>query len=251
MGSGEPLIILHGIFGSSDNWVTVGKKFSERFRVYLVDQRNHGRSPHAREFNYDVLSQDLLDFMKLQNLEKAIVLGHSMGGKTAMRFALDHTEMVDKLIIVDIAPKTYDVSHDHILEGLNAIEIKTISSRGEADKQLSQYVGEAAVRQFLLKNLSRAPSGGFEWKLNLPVITSNIDKIGEEISSTGNYKKPTLFIRGEKSPYIQDKDLDLIHHLFPKAKIETIAGSGHWVHADAPDKFCQIVTNFLEANPLA
>jgi esterase len=244
MGQGQPLVILHGLFGSSDNWLSIGKVLAEHYHVYLVDQRNHGQSPHSDIFSYDAMATDLEGFFEDVGLNKALLMGHSMGGKTAMLFTTRHPEKVEKLIVVDIAPKDYPVHHDTILDGLNALALDSLQSRNEADALLSHYVPELGVRQFLLKNLARTDKG-FEWKINLPVITASIDIIGEGLDEGDHYEGPVLFIDGEKSNYIKEGDAPLIHAHFPKANIVTIRGAGHWVHAEKPEEFLQTVQTFL------
>jgi len=247
LGEGKPLIILHGLFGSLDNWLTIAKELTENhnYKVYLVDQRNHGHSPHSDEFNYGAMAEDLNEFIEEHGIENPSILGHSMGGKTAMKFALNHADKWDKLIVVDISPKAYPVHHDVILEGLNAIDVHNLKSRGEADKQLAEHISDFGTRQFLLKNLSRRKEGGFEWKINLPVIEKNIEIIGEGMEEQLAIEKDVLFIRGEKSDYIKDEDNILIVQHFPNSKIETIKGAGHWVHAEQPEALLNTVTDFL------
>jgi esterase len=244
MGAGQPIIVLHGLFGSSDNWLTIGKALSEKYKVYLLDQRNHGQSPHHDEFNYHVMASDLEEFIREQEIKNPIIIGHSMGGKTAMQYAVNHPEEWIKLCVVDIAPRAYPVHHDSILKGLNALNLVNLSSRNEADKALAEYVQEPGVRQFLLKNLNR-DSNGFSWKINLPVITDNIEIIGEGLSGKLTEIKPVLFIRGENSNYIKDDDFILIDQCFPNAAVETIENAGHWVHAEQTDRFMETLTNFL------
>lgn len=244
LGEGQPLIILHGLFGSLDNWLSIGKELADHYKVYLVDQRNHGNSPHSDEFNYTVMAEDLHGFIQEHKLENPIIVGHSMGGKTAMKFALNYTELWDKLVVVDISPKSYPVHHDTILEGLSSINVGNLDSRKEADEQLSEYIDDFGTRQFLLKNLSRK-NGGFEWKMNLNVIKDNIEIIGEGMEEQLAIEKDVLFIRGEKSDYIKDKDSILIVQHFPNAAIETIEDAGHWVHAEQPEKFLKVLMKFL------
>jgi esterase len=246
LGQGHPLIILHGLMGSSDNWLTQSKILAEQYHVYMVDQRNHGRSFHSDEFDYKVLTEDLRHFIEKHVMGKPIILGHSMGGKTAMNFAVRYPDFLSKLIVVDIAPKAYPVHHDSIIEGLNAIPINTLQSRDEADKILSQFVPEADVRQFLLKNLSRKPEGGFSWKINLPVIDKNLEKISEGMQYEGTYAGPSLFVRGSKSKYVLDEDRATIKTLFPASTLVTM-DTGHWVQAEKPVEFVEIVKNFLKA----
>ncbi len=242
-GQGEPLIILHGLFGSSDNWYTHAKTFATHFKVYLVDQRNHGQSPHSDEFDFKALTLDLEEFIAEHNIEKPIILGHSMGGKTAMNFAVKNPDKLSKLVVVDIVPKYYPVHHDQILEGLEAINIQTLASRNEADQILSQYVPEPDVRQFLLKNLSRTENG-FEWKINISGIDKNIENIGADMQYPGTYDGPALFVKGAKSNYYKPGDEATITKIFPKAVIETI-DTGHWVQAEKPQEFAQMVLSFL------
>lgn len=245
-GHGQPFIILHGLMGSSDNWLPQAKMLSDQYHVYSVDQRNHGQSPHDKAFNYKELANDLKDFIQQHKLEKPIILGHSMGGKTAMNFAVANPEMIDSLIVADIAPKYYKVHHQTIINGLKSIPIDTIKTRAEADQVLSEYVPEEDVRQFLLKNLSRKAEGGFSWKINLPVIEKNLEDIGQDIQFEGTFDGPTLFIRGAKSSYVKDEDRDRIKQLFPKTTLVTM-DTGHWVQAEKPQEFVEVVRNFLNA----
>lgn len=244
LGQGQPMIILHGIFGSSDNWLTQAKLFSSHYRVITVDQRNHGQSPHDSEFSYPAMVKDLSDFIEEHRLENPIVIGHSMGGKVAMNFAVAHPEKPEKLIVVDISPKPYNLEHYVIIEGLKAIPINTITSRNEADAALADFVPEPDVRQFLLKNLQRKPEGGFTWKLNLPVIDRNLSKIGYDLEFQGKFEKPTLFIRGGKSKYVKDEDMTRIKEVFPLAALKTL-DTGHWVQAEKPREFTETVMNWL------
>ncbi|TRX62783.1 alpha/beta fold hydrolase [Fulvivirga sp. M361] len=244
LGEGKPLIILHGLFGSSDNWLSVGKVLAEKYKVFLVDQRNHGQSPHSDEFNYTVMADDLQGFIDQQGIMEPDILGHSMGGKTAMKFAIKYPELWQKLIVVDIGPKYYPVHHRTILDGLASIDLTSVASRGEADKQLANYVPHPGVRQFLLKNLARNENG-FQWKINLPVIDRNIEIIGEALTDTYATDKDVLFIRGALSDYISDSDNTLIKTIFPSSSIATVDGAGHWVHAEKPQELLQLVLNFL------
>jgi pimeloyl-ACP methyl ester carboxylesterase len=187
---------------------------------------------------------DLKEFIDDKNLRQPVVLGHSMGGKTAMNFALAHPDSLSKLIVVDIAPRYYDLEHYTILKGLNAIAIDTLASRNEADEALAAYVPEVDVRQFLLKNLQRKAEGGFSWKINLPLITQQLANIGVDLQYTGKFDKPTLFIRGRRSNYVRDNDLDRIKEVFPQASLETME-TGHWVQAERPQEFVDLVMNWL------
>ncbi|REE01674.1 alpha/beta fold hydrolase [Marinoscillum furvescens] len=244
-GTGHPLFVLHGVFGSSDNWQTHGKALAEHFTVYLIDQRNHGNSPHSEEMTYEAMAEDLKKLMDDEGLSSIYVLGHSMGGKTAMTFATSYPEAVDKLIVVDIAPKYYPPHHSQIFEGFHSVQLDSIGSRKEADEQLSKVIKEAGVRMFILKNLSRDESNNFVWKLNLPVIESNIQKIGEGLVDGASFSGPTLFIGGGASDYIQESDHDLIKDHFPDATIKMVPGAGHWVHAEKPKELGELVMDFL------
>ncbi|MEM9859281.1 MAG: alpha/beta fold hydrolase [Bacteroidota bacterium] len=244
LGKGQPLIILHGLFGASDNWLSIAKVLSEHFKVYLIDQRNHGQSPHDDEFSYPAMAEDLKTFIEQHKIDNPVILGHSMGGKTAMQFALDNQDAFEKLIVVDIGPKAYPVHHRTILDGLLSINLSTLASRGEADKQLSEYIPELGVRQFLLKNLGRGPNG-FEWKVNLPVINDKIEIIGRGTEGKLENDKEVLFIRGANSNYILDEDVELIDQTFPTARLETVENAGHWVHAEKPQEVIDLVLSFI------
>ncbi len=244
-GAGQPIVIMHGIFGSSDNWLTQAKILSEKYRVILVDLRNHGQSPKDDAFDYQVMVSDMEQFMQDLQLKDPIVIGHSMGGKVAMNFAVAHPDKLSRLIVVDISPRPYNLEHYVILDGLNAIPIDTLASRNEADEILVPFVPEADVRQFLLKNLQRKPEGGFAWKLNLPVITKNLPKIGYDLQFKGTFDKPTLFIRGGRSKYVRGEDMARIQEVFPLAQLETL-DTGHWVQAEKPQEFVKVVMDWLE-----
>jgi esterase len=244
-GQGKPLIILHGLLGSSDNWHTLGKLFGEIFSVYLVDQRNHGRSPHNDEFNYKALTEDLEEFITENKIDKPSIIGHSMGGKTAMNFAVKSPESVDKLIVVDIVPKNYVVRHDRLIEGMKAIPLEEITSRDEADAALAGYEPDPAVRQFLLKNLSRNSVGKFAWKVNLPAVDQHLQEIGESMIYKGEFEGPTMFIHGRKSNYFEPGDEQLIKKIFPKAQF-VMLDTGHWVQVEKPQEFAQTVLDFLK-----
>lgn len=245
MGQGAPLIILHGLFGTLDNWQTLGKYLSEHFTVFLIDQRNHGRSPHVEHQDYPSMAADLHAFMEQQGIYTSHLLGHSMGGKTVMEFALEYPDQVDKLIVVDIAPKTYSGGHDQIFKALFAVDLQAIHSRQEAETILRSYIPEDGVIQFLLKNLSRDKTGGFEWKMNLPVLHQYYPEILAAPVAKGYFTGETLFIRGGKSDYIQDADLPAVRSYFPNFKLETVPNAGHWVHAEAPEALLKLVQEFL------
>lgn len=247
MGEGQALIILHGVFGTSDNWQTFAKQLTNEYQVFLLDQRNHGLSPHSDEFDYHVMAEDLREFIDAHQLKNPVVLGHSMGGKVAMFFATKYPEKFDKLIVVDIAPRAYPVHHQKILEALGAVKIDELSNRKEAEDQMKPIIADAGIRQFLLKNLKREDNDRFSWKLNLPVISRNIERIGEPVDDRQTVEKPVLFVGGEKSDYIREEDHTLIQEIFPQARIVTIPGAGHWVHAEQPKLLLEEVARFLEA----
>jgi len=261
MGEGPPLIILHGLYGSSDNWLNIGKKLADSHQVYLPDQRNHGRSPHSDTHTYPAMRDDLLAFMDREGLDKATVLGHSMGGKTAAYLAVSHPERLNRLIVVDIAPTGYPrisesnpqaLTHLNITNALYNLDTSQIQTLKEADQLLAESIPYMQVRQFLLKNLKRdKETGRFKWLLNvgairdqLPAIMDglNPDEFGESDRITSI---PTLFIKGGKSPYIQEQHFDPIHRIFPRAQIKTIEGAGHWVHAEKRGEFLEVVREFL------
>lgn len=243
LGSGEPLIILHGLFGALDNWMTLAKKLSEDFEVFLVDERNHGQSPHAIEFNYDVMADDLYEFMNEHQIIDPIVLGHSMGGKTAMQFAMNYPAKIEKLIVVDIAPKAYPVHHRQIIDGLLSLDFDSIKSRKEADNQLSEFIEIPAIRQFLLKNLYWESKEKLAFRFNLPVINQNIEVIGEALQNVKTFNKPTFFVRGIQSNYITEKDYENIKNIFPQAQIELL-NCGHWIHAEKPQELYNLILSF-------
>ncbi|HGY57430.1 MAG TPA: alpha/beta fold hydrolase [Caldithrix abyssi] len=247
LGKGQPLIILHGLFGMSDNWMSIARRLAERYTVFLLDQRNHGHSPHSDEFNYDVLLDDLHRFIVGQNLSQVRLIGHSMGGKVAMRYALNFSSRVEKPVVVDIAPKTYTHPHFKLFfEALFAIHPERLTSRKEADDILAQKIPQPAIRQFLLKNLVRGKDGRFRWRIHLKAIYLNLPKIMEGLRDIRVFDKPALFLRGGRSDYILDGDFSLIYKWFPMARIETIPQATHWLHADAPEEFCSHLEKFYD-----
>jgi esterase len=241
----QPLIIIHGLFGSLDNWLTIAKAFANNRRIFLIDQRNHGKSPHSDDFSYQEMASDLKEFIHHNNLKNVSILGHSMGGKTAMLFASLHPTMIEKLIIVDIGPKYYPPHHKTIINALTSLDLSTLKSRGEADKEIAKSIKDSGIRQFLLKNLGRNEHKEFEWKINLPVIVKNIENVGEGLSISSHFNGSTLFIRGDRSDYILDEDVDEIQEQFPNSQLLTIQGAGHWVHAEQPEALYNAITNFL------
>ncbi|MEZ4803282.1 MAG: alpha/beta fold hydrolase [Gelidibacter sp.] len=247
LGQGKPFIFLHGFLGMSDNWKTLGTKFSELgYETHLIDQRNHGRSFHSEVFNYDVMVEDLKAYIDEHKLKNIILLGHSMGGKTAMAFAVEYPELVEKLIIADISPRYYPTHHDDILKGLSSLNFDILKSRGEAEDILKQYVPDFGTRQFLLKNLYWETKEKLALRLNLEALKENVNEVGEALPMHSKFEKDTLFLRGDRSEYISLQDQGIIKTHFPKAKIETISNAGHWLHAENPTDFFEAVSNFIK-----
>ena len=247
-GHGHPLIILHGLFGSGDNWYTLSNFFAEKFKVYTVDQRNHGRSPHSDIFNYHVMAEDLNNLMIHEGISSTYLLGHSMGGKTAMQFAVTHPEKVDKLVVVDIAPKAYSAQHDKIFDAMFALKLKSYKTRSELDTALAEHINDFPVRQFLLKNITRDEDGEFKWKIDIHAIRKNYENINAAVEATQPFEKPTLFIKGGKSAYVREEDIPQIKSIFPRAEFAAVENAGHWVHAEAPQEFAKILMEFLVNN---
>jgi esterase len=247
LGAGEPLIVLHGLLGSHQNLLPVCRRFATHFRVFAVDQRNHGHSPHHDVMHYEALAEDVVRFMDTHGLASAHVLGHSMGGKTAMHLALHHPQRVDKLVVVDMSPRAAGPRFAKLLQALRDLNPSQLRSRQEADAKLSATVADEAVRLFLLKNLIPDGHGGYRWRVHLEGIAANYDRLREAVQGAIPFTGPTLFLRGEKSDYIGAADLTAIHGLFPTAEIAAVPGAGHWVHADAPEPFAKAVIAFLES----
>ncbi|MGZ4049744.1 MAG: alpha/beta fold hydrolase [Bacteroidia bacterium] len=246
-GQGQPLIIIHGLFGQSDNWNTLAKQFAEKnLEVYVVDARNHGLSPKSEVWNYKAMSEDILELIIDNNLHNVILLGHSMGGKIAMQFAIDHPEYLDKLIVADIAPKQYSPQHKSVIEGLLAVDFNIVKTRKEVDDILSKYISDYGTKQFLLKNIYWKDDGQLDWRFNLKVIVEQNNNVGEAISANKISEVETLFIRGEYGNYILDEDISLIREIFPRSMLETIKGAGHWVHAEKPKEFFDCVMGFIK-----
>ncbi|TDN95641.1 pimeloyl-ACP methyl ester carboxylesterase [Salegentibacter sp. 24] len=247
IGEGSPLVILHGFLGMSDNWKTIGSKLAKEkeFQVHLIDQRNHGKSPHANEHSYELMAEDLKEYCQQHTLKNIVLIGHSMGGKTAMLAAANYPELVEKLIVVDIAPKYYEPHHQQILDGLTALEKADLESRQEADTLLSEFISEKPVRLFLLKNLNRKSEGTYNLKVNLETLKNNIEEIGRALPQDKTFKGPTLFIKGGNSNYIKETDKDAIRKQFPKVDFKEIENAGHWVHAEKINEFYSTVINFL------
>jgi esterase len=245
-GEGSPTIILHGLFGTLDNWQTIAKHLAEHYWIFIIDQRNHGRSPHDdTEMSYQLLANDLKNFMDKHHLYSANLIGHSMGGKTVMQFALQYPDMVNQLVVIDIAPKSYQSGHELIFNAMMDLDLAALKDRKEADETLAQSITNYPERQFLLKNLVYTSEGHFEWKLNLPVLWRDYDNIIGDVEGDA-FEGDTLFIRGSKSKYIQENDKPDIYEAFPNARIKTIEDAGHWVHAEQPQALVEMLKDFLK-----
>jgi pimeloyl-ACP methyl ester carboxylesterase len=247
-GEGNPqkLVIVHGLFGMLDNWVSLAKRFADFYEVHIVDQRNHGRSFHHPVHNYEVMAEDLKNYLDHHSISEAYLIGHSMGGKSVMQMACSHPEYIEKLVVVDIAPKYYAPHHQKILEGLTAVDNQQISSRKQADQVLSEYFDNSSIRMFLLKSLYRKEDGDYSFRFNLPVIKQQIEEVGKGFDLGCIFDQPTLFVDGEKSDYILESDIESIDNAFPDNEIIEIPDAGHWVHAEQPDLFWEKVMHFLQ-----
>ncbi len=243
LGEGKPLMILHGLFGFSDNWQSHAKKLADYFRVILVDLRNHGRSDWSDEFSYELMADDIYELATDLELDEFILIGHSMGGKVAAHFAQKHEKMLEKLVIVDIGVKEYPMHHEHILEGIHSVKLDNVNSRRQADDELSQYIDSNGVKQFLLKNLYWKEKGQLAWRMNVEVLEREMS----DILSPVPFKEvfvPTLFIRGSESNYILDSDVSDLERYFPDMELKTIDEAGHWVHAEAPGEFLETLLGY-------
>ncbi|AMC10931.1 alpha/beta hydrolase [Lutibacter profundi] len=245
LGKGMPLLILHGYFGMSDNWKSLGNKFAENFQVHLIDQRNHGRSFHSDDFDYELLVEDLYQYIQYHNLQNIILLGHSMGGKVAMLFAVTFPELMNKLIVADISPRAYKPHHQQILEALNEVNFSIHNTRKKVEEVLKIYIKEQGIIQFLLKNVYWKEKGKLDYRFNLQSLTENNAVVGEALPSFTHFEGDTLFLKGENSNYITTKDKPLILAHFPNAQIVTVKNAGHWLHAENPTQFYNEVVRFL------
>lgn len=241
---GPPLLILHGLFGSLSNWNWHARKWAESFSVYALDLRNHGNSPHAASMTYPEMAGDVLDFLDHHGIDACHLLGHSMGGKVAMQLAMDHPDRIRTLLVADIAPVPYEGEHDSIFAGLAAIDPTAVKTRQEADAVLVEYEEDEQVRQFLLSNLQRSNGGGFEWRINLPALEACYDDLRAGLEE-GRYDGPSLFLRGDDSNYIRESHREAILSRFPRAELKTLMQAGHWLHAEKPESFNRLVTDFI------
>ncbi len=245
-GEGIPLLILHGFLGMADNWKTLANQYVVNgFEVHSIDLRNHGRSFHSEVFNYEIMVDDVFAYCQLKNLKKLNLIGHSMGGKIAMLFAVLHPEIIDKLIVADIGTKFYPQHHQQILAGLNAVDFSKKPSRIAVEEVLSAYISDFGTRQFLLKNLYWKTPEQLDFRFNLKVLTTNIEEVGKALSDGFVYKKSVFFIRGGHSNYILDTDFEDIKNHFPSAIFDTIPNAGHWLHAENPALFLEKTLQFL------
>jgi pimeloyl-ACP methyl ester carboxylesterase len=245
IGEGVPFLILHGYLGMGDNWKSLGNQFEEHFQIHLIDQRNHGRSFHADEFDYENLTKDLLNYIQYHNLEDVILLGHSMGGKTAMLFAVKYPRVVDRLIIADISPRYYQPHHTDILKALNSVDFSIQNSRKLVDEKITELIPDIGVRSFLLKNVYWKEKGILAYRFNLQSLTKNNIEVGKALPPFTTFDKETLFLVGGNSGYIKENETSMIKAHFPKASIKTIANVGHWLHAEKPKVFYELVMSFL------
>lgn len=245
-GSGEPVIILHGIFGMLDNWHNFASKLSSHFQVITVDQRNHGRSGHSEDFNYDLMCEDIRELIMKLEIEKINLIGHSMGGKAAMNFALKYPDNTNNLIVVDIGIKKYRKSHEFIFEALDELDINMMNSRTEIELFLNQYIPNEAIVKFLMKNIARHHNENkFFWKMNFKILEKNYEHIISEVKSNNHFYGSTLFVKGANSDYLHEDELPQIRKLFPNAQMNVIDGAGHWIHAEKEDELINAITNFL------
>ncbi|HKY07719.1 MAG TPA: alpha/beta fold hydrolase, partial [Candidatus Binatia bacterium] len=244
-GEGKPLVILHGLLGSLDNWQVMSKRLAKLYRVCSVDLRNHGRSPHSDLMNYPVMAEDVRRTLVEHDLAPATLLGHSMGGKVAMQLAGGSPADVENLIVVDIAPKAYPPAHAAMLDAMRAVDLSASRSFADVSVALVDAIPHHAERQFIMKNLARDSAGALYWRIGLDEIIKNYPALTQAVTLSQPFLKPVCFIRAGRSVYIQDDDDALIRRSFPHAQLRTIADAGHWVHVDCADEFHSTVTQFL------
>lgn len=240
------LLIFHGLFGQSDNWATLSKRYAENYTVHAVDLRNHGRSFHAPEMSFSAMSQDISNYLVHHQIQSCYLMGHSLGGRAVMEFSFSNPDKIEKLIVVDMAPKAYPPHHQGIIKALNEVDFEKIEKRSDVEEVLKQYIPEIGTRQFLLKNVYHVENGKYDFRFNLKILTDSYGEMVGTDLSTEIFDKPALFLRGDKSNYIMDEDFDLIHRHFPKAEIQTVVNAGHWIHAENPTEFYDKTIAFLE-----
>ena len=246
IGQGTPVIILHGLFGMLDNWLTIAKKFEvQGYMPILIDQRDHGRSEHTDDFSYRLLAEDLYRFMEDNWIHESFLIGHSMGGKVALQFVANHASLIKKLVVVDIGIKKYNGGHENVLKALNSVDIHHLSSRSDAENELNKILQDTSTVQFLMKNLTRSKEGGYEWKMNFKLLEQKYQNILSEITFEHPVFTETLFIKGGHSDYILDEDFPSIKKVLPEARLITMPNAGHWVHADQPDELFSNIIDFI------
>lgn len=259
LGEGKDLIILHGLYGSGDNWLTTARQLAENFRVHLPDQRNHGDSPHHEDHSYEAMVEDVVEYIGEHTVGSPIILGHSMGGKTAMWLSILHPELTSALIVADISPVSYAQvtspsrlinQHLNIVNAMHSLDFSQVKTRQQIDQELAAYIPIEKIRQFLIKSIDRGKNGTYKWKLNINALSNYLPEIMKGIdiekhATAINPDMPVLFIKGELSEYIPDSDFEQIKKLYPQAEFETIFDSGHWIHAEKPEAFLNVVKAFL------
>ncbi len=255
----KTIVIIHGLYGASDNWLSVASKLEDDFRIILPDQRNHGQSGHSDIHTYEAMADDLYETLQEKTKDKVILLGHSMGGKTAMRLTMKHPEIVSQLIVADIAPKDYGrfanygettANHENILKAMQTLHPEQMESRREMDAALKKHFPSKTLRQFLLKNVNRQKGGLYHWQLNIEALMNNLPELMDGFSHLNESQAvkdlPTVFIRGEKSPYIKDEDSLVINRFFPGSQLVTIPDAGHWLHAEQPEVFLKTLLYYIQ-----
>lgn len=245
-GSNKNILILHGFLGSGDNWISIARKLNLLgHTVHLIDQRNHGRSFHSEKFDYNLMCEDLFNYIRHHNIDNSILIGHSMGGKTAMNFSLIHPKLVSKLIVLDTSPRGYPVLHQNIIDSLKGIDFSIFLTRKEIDIELRKSINQEGLRNFLMKNIYRMNDGKLNFRFNLKSLSENICRIGQKIESDTNFNREVIFIKGEASDYINESDKIMINNLFPNTKFYKIPNAGHWLHVDNPTDFISVLLSLI------
>ena len=247
IGQGEPLLILHGLFGSSRNWQSLARQYANHFEVISVDLRNHGQSFHAADMSYQLMAEDVSQLIRQLALPSCRIIGHSMGGKVALRLALDQPALLDRIVVADIAPVNYQHDHNDTLGALVAVDLGRVNSRADADEQLKATVPQAPMRAFLLQNLQRVDDQ-WKWRVNLAAIDSHMDELTSfTLPDDARVDLPALFIYGTASQYVGDAEQDVIRQHFNKAKLQPVEGAGHWLHAEKPEDFLTATLDYLKS----
>ena len=244
--SNKHILILHGFLGSGDNWISVSRKLNDiGFTIHLIDQRNHGRSFHSEKFDYELMCEDLFNYIEYYNVINPILIGHSMGGKTAMRFSLKYPELIQKLIVLDTSPREYPVLHQAIIDSLKEIDLSIYNTRNSVDDKLKESIKQKDLRNFLMKNIYRTNDGKLSFRFNLRSLSKNIGNIGKKIESDNQFNADAIFIKGENSEYINESDKESINILFPNSKFYIIPNAGHWLHVDNPNDFLSVLLSTI------